>query len=284
MTATALSLQDVADALGVHYMTAYRYVRTGRLPAAQVNGQWRVEQSDLDSLRRSRRVPAVRGAGTEATVERLGARLLAGDESGAWSLISDALASSLDPVGVHLQLLAPALQAIGESWAAGTVTIDQEHRATAVAGRLIGRLGVLFTRPGRKRGAVVLAAAPGDLHAIPVALAADIAWSANFTVVDLGASVPPDDLARAASNVDDLVAVGICVSAPGLEPAVRRAIQAVRRAVPAVPVLVGGSGVDGARAGRLAADGIGADAPALVGMLDEFRPPGAHVITPRPSG
>ena len=273
MSATALSLQDAADALGVHYMTAYRYVRTGRLPAVQVNGQWRVEQSDLDGLRRSRRAPVVRGASTEATAERLAARLLVGDESGAWSLINDALASSLDPVGVHLQLLAPALQAIGTGWAARTVTIDQEHRASAVASRLVGRLGVLFTRPGRKRGAVVLAAAPGDLHGLPVALAADVVRSANFTVVDLGASVPPDDLARAASNVDDLVAVGICVTAAGLEPAVRRAIQAVRRAVPAVPVLVGGSGVDAARAGRLPADGIGADAPALVAMLDELRPP-----------
>jgi methylmalonyl-CoA mutase cobalamin-binding subunit len=117
-----------------------------------------------------------------------------------------------------------------------------------------------------------------------VALAADIARSANFTVVDLGASVPPDDLARAASNVDDLVAVGICASAPGLEPAVRRAIQAVRSAVPAVPVLVGGSGLDAARARRLPADGIGTDAPALVGMLDRLRPTGAPASTPSPSG
>ena len=279
MAATALSLQDVADALGVHYMTAYRYVRTGRLPAVQVNGQWRIEQSDLDDLRRSQRAPVVRGASSEATAERLAARLLAGDESGAWSLINDALASSLDPVGVHLQLLAPALHAIGTGWAARTVTIDQEHRASAVAGRLVGRLGVLFTRPGRKRGAVVLAAAPGDLHGLPVALAADVVRSANFTVVDLGASVPPDDLARAASNVDDLVAVGICVTATGLEPAVRRAIQAVRRAVPAVPVLVGGSGIDVERANRLQADGIGADARALVAMLDELRPTGAQLDT-----
>ena len=30
-----LSLQEAADRLGVHYMTAYRYVRTGRLRAVQ---------------------------------------------------------------------------------------------------------------------------------------------------------------------------------------------------------------------------------------------------------
>ena len=149
---TALSLQDVADALGVHYMTAYRYVRTGRLPAVQVNGQWRVQRSDVERLRRGRRVPAVRGAAVEGLSDRLATRLLVGDESGAWSLISEALASSLDPVGVHLQLLVPALRTIGDGWAAGTITIDQEHRASAVVSRLVGRLGVLFTRPGRKHG------------------------------------------------------------------------------------------------------------------------------------
>ena len=31
-----LTLQEAADLLGVHYMTAYRYVRTGRLPARTV--------------------------------------------------------------------------------------------------------------------------------------------------------------------------------------------------------------------------------------------------------
>ena len=271
---TALSLQDVADALGVHYMTAYRYVRTGRLPAVQVNGQWRVQRSDVERLRRGRRVPAVRGAAVEGLSDRLAARLLVGDESGAWSLISEALASSLDPVGVHLQLLVPALRTIGDGWAAGTITIDQEHRASAVVSRLVGRLGVLFTRPGRKRGAVVLAAAPGDLHALPVALAADIVRSANFVVVDLGASVPPEDLARAAANTDDLVAVGVCMSASGLDDVVRQALRAVRRAVPGVPVLVGGSGVDPERSDRLRAHAVGADATALVAMLEELRPAG----------
>ena len=29
-----LSLHDVAERLGVHYMTAYRYVRTGQLAAS----------------------------------------------------------------------------------------------------------------------------------------------------------------------------------------------------------------------------------------------------------
>ena len=42
-----ISLQEAADALGVHYMTAYRYVRTGRLPAVKDGAEWRVDPADL---------------------------------------------------------------------------------------------------------------------------------------------------------------------------------------------------------------------------------------------
>ena len=36
MTESRLTLQEAADRLGVHYMTAYRYVRTGRLERFKV--------------------------------------------------------------------------------------------------------------------------------------------------------------------------------------------------------------------------------------------------------
>ena len=38
-----ITLQEAADRLGVHYMTAYRYVRTGRMPATRArarSGGW----------------------------------------------------------------------------------------------------------------------------------------------------------------------------------------------------------------------------------------------------
>ena len=42
-----LSLADVAERLGVHYMTVYRYVRTGRLRAQREGTQWVVLESEL---------------------------------------------------------------------------------------------------------------------------------------------------------------------------------------------------------------------------------------------
>ena len=98
MADEAMTLQQAADALGVHYMTAYRYIRTGRLPATRVGGTWRVAVADLDLVRPGRRSdqPGASGPGppTPPPIDtQLEARLLAGDETGAWNLIEAALVS-----------------------------------------------------------------------------------------------------------------------------------------------------------------------------------------------
>ena len=59
--AESISLQEAASRLGVHYMTAYRYVRTGRLPARRDGAQWFIDPRDLDRMqhqdRAARRPP-----------------------------------------------------------------------------------------------------------------------------------------------------------------------------------------------------------------------------------
>ena len=60
MTAADLTLNEAAELLGVHYMTAYRYVRLGFLQATKVGGCWRVAHSDLE-VYRADVTPADRG-------------------------------------------------------------------------------------------------------------------------------------------------------------------------------------------------------------------------------
>ena len=50
------TLHEVADELGVHYMTTYRYVRLGMLPARKVGSTWRVKASDVAEFRKSKGV------------------------------------------------------------------------------------------------------------------------------------------------------------------------------------------------------------------------------------
>jgi excisionase family DNA binding protein len=263
-----LSLHQAAEHLGVHYMTAYRYVRTGQLVARREQGEWRVRAEDLDSFTR----PSPRRRGTRGRPQwaqhthRLRDRLLSGDEAGAWQVIERALVGGAEPPDLYVRVLAPALHEVGDGWADGALTIEDEHRATAVALRVIGRLGPRFTRPGRRRGTVVLGAAPGDSHAIPVAMLADVLRGERYEVIDLGGSTPIESFVSAASTVDNLIAVGLSASTVEGVTASASAIDALHAEIEDVPVLLGGPAVPDERTARSA--GADAWAPDAIRAID----------------
>ena len=251
-----MTLQQAADALGVHYMTVYRYVRTGRLPATRRGGTWQVAPSDLTQVSRTPPGdPRPTSSKRPAAPSRLEMRLLAGDEAGAWSLLESDLASSRTPSDLLLDVVGPALRTIGTRWERGDLTVADEHLATAVASRLVSRIGARFLRRGPKRGVVILAAPPGELHATPVAMAADLLRWRGFDVVELGADTPADALGQIGANTSDLLAVGMACTTPAACAPAKRAIAVLRRSQPDVPVLIGGRAIaDAGHAGRLGAD------------------------------
>jgi len=263
-----ITLHEAADRLGVHYMTVYRYIRTGRLPAVKEGAEWRVDAADVDALRAVATTPPQHPSPRTWARDRLEDRLVAGDEPGAWGVVEAALASGADPADIHLKLVAPALRSIGRRWEAGELGVGDEHRGSAVARRLVARLGPRFARRGRKRGTVVVGAIAGERHDIPVAIVADLLRGARFEVVDLGADTPADSLATAAARHRP-VAVLLGITATGREPAVVTAVRVVHAAAP-VTVLVGGAAIPSAAAARaLGADGwTGLDALAAVAAVE----------------
>ena len=84
MTDQVMTLQEVADELGVHYMTVYRYVRLGQLDARKVGGGWRVTRDVFDDFQSAREAERPAGRRVAPWSERLESRLLVGDASGAW--------------------------------------------------------------------------------------------------------------------------------------------------------------------------------------------------------
>lgn len=272
----AITLQAAAEALGVHYMTAYRYVRLGLLSATKVAGAWQVPQTEVDRLL-AERVPDGDGrpAGGRAVhpapwAARLEARLKAGDERGSWGVVEGALSSGMDPAEIYLELLVPSLRGIGDAWASGAIDVGVEHRASVIVMRLIGRLGPRFNRRGQSRGTIVLGAPGGERHGLPSALLADLLRGIGFTVADLGADVPVDSFVGAAEGAERLVAVAVGVTTQGNEDSVRALVDALHRALPDVPVLVGGAAVlDAQQATDLGADGWAQDGAAALVLLED---------------
>ena len=161
MTDAVLTLQEVADELGVHYMTAYRYVRLGVMDAAKSGGVWQVQRSALDRFREQAAEastvtgPSGKGGARNRKAPwaaRLESRLVAGDAPGSWSVIEAAMAAGAELDEIYLDVLTPAMVRIGERWAAGELDISVEHRATGIAMRIVGRIGPRFTRRGRHAG------------------------------------------------------------------------------------------------------------------------------------
>jgi excisionase family DNA binding protein len=311
-TSGLLTLQQAADRLGVHYMTAYRYVRTGRLPAHRQAGRWSVAATDVAALVRHRDTasapagPGTRddtGGGTrddtggrdpsspdgdgaggpgatrpgdddgERYRTRLLERLLAGDEPGGWHVIESALVARMRPDRAHLDLLAPCLREVGDRWAAGTLTVGDEHVASATAARLAARLSPLRARRGRTRGTVVLAGAPGEQHGLPMILLANVLRARGWGVVELGPDTPPEAVVDAARQADRLLAVGISIGSDRVVAAGTRTLTEVRTALPDVVLLVGGPGVpDAAAARRIGGDAWAADADEVDALLTARRP------------
>src|SRR5262249_1744963 len=148
-------------------------------------GLWIIDVSDLDAAIRAGTGAAPRGSGLTMARSRLQLRLAAGDEVGAWDLVERALSAGTGPEAALVDLIGGALKDIGAGWATGKLSVADEHRASAVAIRVISRLGARFLPRGRKRGTVVLAAPQRELHGVPVAMAADVLRWHGFTVVDL---------------------------------------------------------------------------------------------------
>jgi excisionase family DNA binding protein len=263
-----LTLEEAAEQLGVHYMTAYRYVRLGVLPARKVGGTWQVQPQDVHRLRAESVAPSVTGRARRAPwATRYEARLLAGDEGGAWGVVERALSAGTEPQRVLLDVVAPAMRSIGDAWERGELDVAEEHRASQVALRTIGRLGPRFFRRGRSKGTVVVGAVEGERHSLPLFVLADLLRGAGWTVTDLGGDVPTPSFASTVAGTDGLVAVGVSVSTASNLDRVPSVVDALRD-VTSAPVLVGGRAVgDEAQARRLGGDGWAPDGGACAELL-----------------
>jgi excisionase family DNA binding protein len=261
-----LNLKQVAAELSVHYMTAYRYVRTGRLVARRVGTGWIVSRADLQEFidQPLRLLPGESHPRAQAADwrERLRTTLVVGDEIAAWRVIEQALAAGHSPTQCYLDLIVGAINEIGDRTQAPRGPVASEYLATATASRLVARLGARFRRPGRSSGTVVFGAPVGEHHVLAISVVADLVRLNGFTCLELGADVPPEAFAGAARDAYRLVAVGIGTTTATSLDVVKRTIDAVHEVDADIPVVLGGQAaqksdvVERTGATTWAADGV----------------------------
>ena len=187
-------------------------------------------------------------------MRRLTSLLVQGDEAEAWRLLQVALGSAYRPEDLYFDVLGPAMRRVGDDWATGRLDVADEHRATVVMYRLVGRLGPLFARRGTTRGAIVLGAPMGDPHGLASALVADPLRGRGFSITDLGANTPAASWANTIAGTQRVVGVGVVVSTP-VDDALVAATLATIKTHHHGPVVLGGVAIrDQAHAVALGGD------------------------------
>jgi len=240
-TADALDLDDVAEQAGVHYQTVYRWVRAGKLPAEMVDGRYSVRRRDLVAFIESRRTPKrPRPPGAprlERAAETMHTALSTGDELAARDLAGALVAEHTSIADLVQQVLVPPLRRIGQDWHDGKLSIWVEHRASAIAERILGEVSP--RRRGRRRGNVMVAAVSGDRHSLATTMAAVALRDNNWFVHHLGADMPPDELVLFCEEQKIDVAVLTVVNPECIDLAQTTASR-IRKS--GTPVVVGGPG------------------------------------------
>jgi methanogenic corrinoid protein MtbC1 len=199
--------------------------------------------------------------------------LRAGDRRRALDVLDDARADGLDVRDIYLDVLQPAMRAIGRLWQENELTVAEEHLATAVTQLAMGRLYAECCSGAEPIGRTLLAACvDGERHELGLRMVCDLleveGWDARY----LGAAVPVESLvAMVTKERPDALALSAS-TAPRL-PELKAMIAAVRAACgdEAPFILAGGRPFleDAALALRLGADATSADAAGAVALLRE---------------
>jgi excisionase family DNA binding protein len=208
-----LSLRDAAVQLGVHYQTAYRWVRQGVLPAVKVGGSYEVTPEAIATLQLERATPSPPPAQRRVRdwspfIERLVRSLLSGEEAAVRDELGKLIESGVTLVEICDRVMSPALIQIGTAWAGGEISVAEEHRASAICERVLGRWSP--APPGRPRGTVVVCSPPSDEHNLPGQMATAALRENHWRVHHLGTGVPPADIrSLVAAEAADLVVISV---------------------------------------------------------------------------
>jgi len=238
-----MELRDAAGILGVHYQTAYAWVRQGVLPATKTGRSYDVSERDVSALAARRASgtaprPHIQVRDWAAQADRLHAAITTGDETMA-RLAFARLAGGVPLTELCERVIAPALHRVGEEWAAGEVTIAAEHRASAICERLIAAR--THQPQGRPRGIAVVTTPPGERHGLPALMATACLREDHWLVHHLATDLPVAEITGLAIQTDATLVVLSSATTQAVQRG-EEAAQEMTRAAPRLHVLTGRPG------------------------------------------
>lgn len=192
---------------------------------------------------------------------------LAGDRREALRLVlAEGIEKGATVLEVQLQVIQEAQREIGRLWQENTISIAQEHMATAISNMALSHIYDFASRAPANGKKIVVACVEGELHDFPARLVSDALDLAGFEVRYLGASVPTDSLLTfLEQEKPDLLALSATMTFN--VPSLRATAQRVRAETGGkLPIAIGGGACQWMKgiAEDLGADATGCDASEMV--------------------
>jgi MerR family transcriptional regulator, light-induced transcriptional regulator len=233
-----MDLESAAAVLGVHYQTAYRWVRTGLLPAVKVGAGYELDPDHVAVIAEERRhdrvVPVRPAPDWVAAHGALAGALASGDDVAARRLVERLQRDGAGPAAICDLVIAPTLRRLDGEWVAGSLLPGEVAVAAEICERLVG---MLASPPrGRPRGLAIVASPDDERHRLPGLMATVALRADRWRVHHLGCGIPTVDLGEfVAAEQPDLLVLSFAAVPAG-------SVETVRAVTGAVPVLVGAPG------------------------------------------
>lgn len=140
------------------------------------------------------------------------------------------------------QVAGPSIREIGHGWREGTISVGQEHLATAVFRRVLGWIIETFeAKPPAAR--LIVATPPGQVHELGALMAAAAAATEGLDVIYLGADLPVAEILNAVRQTGAR-AVALSVVHPTNDPGLIEDLQQIRQGLDReVQLFLGGAAV-----------------------------------------
>ncbi len=171
---------------------------------------------------------------------------------------------------LYEKVVRPALVEVGRRWEAGSISVADEHIATAIAQSVVASQYPSFPwAPDGPKG--VMACIAGERHELGARMAADLLAHDGWNVTFVGADVPQDALIDLVTREQPRF-VGLSASLPERLSLLHETIARLREAVPASRIVVGGHVLPRIDGQSLDVDAIATSAAAAVELLRKWKP------------
>ena len=193
--------------------------------------------------------------------------ILRGDRKAALTVATEALREGAGIRELYSDVFQDGLIEVGRLWETNTITVAQEHMATAVTQYVMAQVFDRIVPPDVSRGSAVLTGVPGEMHHIGPMMIADMLEAHGYRVQFLGSNVPVPAVVAAIRDARPDV-LGISVTMMFNLHHVSRLIESVRALGHPLRIVVGGAAFrvvpDWRQTG---ADAYAADLEAAVALL-----------------